>query len=163
ALEGGEHPGVAFGSGMAAIAAVFSFVPAGGTVVLPRHAYQVTLGVADDLATRAGVRVVRVDVADTDQVGGPLAGAALLLGAPPALVASPPTPLLGAAGLPVLPAAARGRGVLPAVDTTSATPLGPRPLDHGADVVVHSVTKYLAGHSDVVLGAAVARTPELTA
>ncbi|ARU50289.1 cystathionine gamma-synthase [Cellulosimicrobium cellulans] len=157
ALEGGEHPGVAFGSGMAAIAAVFSLVPAGGKVVLPRHAYQVTLGFADDLAARAGVEVVRVDVADTDQVIAALDGASLLL------VESPTNPMLEVADLPVLLAAARDRGVLTAVDNTFATPLGQQPLAHGADVVVHSVTKYLAGHSDVVLGAAVARTAELTA
>ncbi|WP_426309067.1 trans-sulfuration enzyme family protein [Cellulosimicrobium sp. E-16] len=157
ALEGGDHPGVAFGSGMAAIAAVFSVVPAGGKVVLPRHAYQVTLGFADDLAVRAGVEVVRVDVADTDQVVAALDGASLLL------VESPTNPMLEVADLPVLLAAARERGVLTAVDNTFATPLGQQPLAHGADVVVHSVTKYLAGHSDVVLGAAVARTAELTA
>ncbi|WP_264030687.1 trans-sulfuration enzyme family protein [Cellulosimicrobium sp. SH8] len=157
ALEGGEHPGVAFGSGMAAIAAVLSLVPAGGKVVLPRHAYQVTLGFADDLAARAGVEVVRVDVADTDQVVAALDGASLLL------VESPTNPMLEVADLPVLLAAARDRGVLSAVDNTFATPLGQQPLAHGADVVVHSVTKYLAGHSDVVLGAAVARTAELTA
>jgi cystathionine gamma-synthase len=156
-LEGGEHPGVAFGSGMAAIAAVFSLVPAGGKVVLPRHAYQVTLGFADDLAARAGVEVVRVDVADTDQVVAALDGASLLL------VESPTNPMLEVADLPVLLVAARERGVLTAVDNTFATPLGQQPLAHGADVVVHSVTKYLAGHSDVVLGAAVARTAELTA
>ncbi|MBN0041216.1 aminotransferase class I/II-fold pyridoxal phosphate-dependent enzyme [Cellulosimicrobium cellulans] len=157
ALEGGEQAGVVFGSGMAAIAAVFSVVPAGGKVVLPRHAYQVTLGFADDLAARAGVEVVRVDVADTDQVVAALDGASLLL------VESPTNPMLEVADLPVLLAAARERGVLTAVDNTFATPLGQQPLSHGADVVVHSVTKYLAGHSDVVLGAAVARTAELTA
>ncbi|MFE6235674.1 trans-sulfuration enzyme family protein [Cellulosimicrobium sp. NPDC057862] len=157
ALEGGEHPGVAFGSGMAAIAAAFSVVPAGGKVVLPRHAYQVTLGFADDLAARAGVEVVHVDVADTDQVVAALDGASLLL------VESPTNPMLEVADLPALLAAARERGVLTAVDNTFATPLGQQPLAHGADVVVHSVTKYLAGHSDVVLGAAVARTAELTA
>ncbi len=157
ALEGAAEPGVVFASGMAAVAAVFSFVPAGGKVVLPRHAYQVTLGFADDLAARAGVEVVRVDVADTDQVLDALDGASLLL------VESPTNPMLEVADLPVLLAAARERGVLTAVDNTFATPLGQQPLAHGADVVVHSVTKYLAGHSDVVLGAAVARTPELVA
>ncbi len=157
ALEGAAEPGVVFASGMAAIAAAFSFVPAGGKVVLPRHAYQVTLGFADDLAARAGVEVVRVDVADTDQVLDALDGASLLL------VESPTNPMLEVADLPVLLAAARERGVLTAVDNTFATPLGQQPLAHGADVVVHSVTKYLAGHSDVVLGAAVARTPEFVA
>jgi cystathionine gamma-synthase len=155
ALEGAERPAVAFSSGMAAIASVFAFVPAGGTVVVPRHAYQVTLGFADDLARRAGVTVVRVDVADTEQVVAALDGASLLL------LESPTNPMLEVADLPVLLATARERGVLTAVDNTFATPLGQRPLDHGADLVVHSVTKYLAGHSDVVLGAVVASTDEL--
>ncbi|WP_435736442.1 aminotransferase class I/II-fold pyridoxal phosphate-dependent enzyme [Cellulosimicrobium sp. PMB13] len=155
ALEGAEQPGVVFSSGMAAIASVFSFVPAGGVVVVPRHAYQVTLGFADDLAQRAGVEVRRVDVADTDQVVAALDGASLLL------VESPTNPMLEVADLPVLLAAARERGVLTAVDNTFATPLGQRPLDQGADLVVHSVTKYLAGHSDVVLGAVVTSSEDL--
>lgn len=154
-LEGSPVPAVAFASGMAGIAAIFSFVPAGGVVVVPRHAYQVTLGFADDLAQRAGVDIRRVDVADTDQVVAALDGASLLL------VESPTNPMLEVADLPVLLAEARRRGVLTAVDNTFATPLVQRPLEHGADLVVHSVTKYLAGHSDVVLGAVVAASDEL--
>lgn len=154
-LEGAGRPGVVFSSGMAALASVFAFVPVGGTVVVPRHGYQVTLGFADDLAQRAGVRVVRVDVADTDQVVAALDGASLLL------LESPTNPMLEVADLPVILAAARAQGVLSAVDNTFATPLGQQPLAHGADLVVHSVTKYLAGHSDVVLGAVVASTDAL--
>lgn len=155
ALEGAAQPAVVFSSGMAAIAAVFAFVPVGGTVVVPRHAYQATLGFADDLAKRADVRVVRVDVADTEQVVAALDGASLVL------LESPTNPMLEVADLPALLAAARERGVLSAVDNTFATPLGQQPLAHGADLVVHSVTKYLAGHSDVVLGAVVASTDDL--
>jgi len=154
-LEGADRPAGACASGMAAGAAAFSFVPAGGTVVVPRHAYQVTLGFADDLARRAGVRVVRVDVADTAQVVAALDGADLVL------LESPTNPMLEVADLPVLLAAARDRGVLSVVDNTFATPLGQQPLALGADLVVHSATKYLAGHSDVVLGAVVASTDEL--
>jgi len=154
-LEGADRPAGACASGMAAGAAACSFVPAGGTVVVPRHAYQVTLGFADDLARRAGVRVVRVDVADTAQVVAALDGADLVL------LESPTNPMLEVADLPVLLAAARDRGVLSVVDNTFATPLGQQPLALGADLVVHSATKYLAGHSDVVLGAVVASTDEL--
>lgn len=155
ALEGASEPAVAFSSGMAAIAAVLAHVPAGGVVVVPRHAYQVTLGYCDDLAARYGVEVRRVDVADTDQVVAALDGADLLL------VESPTNPMLEVADLPALLAAARERGVRTAVDNTFSTPLGQRPLEHGADVVVHSVTKYLAGHSDVVLGAVVTSDPAI--
>ncbi|WP_043110038.1 trans-sulfuration enzyme family protein [Paraoerskovia marina] len=155
ALERASEPGVVFASGMAAIASVFSFVPVGGVVVVPRHAYQVTLGFADDLAARADVTVRRVDVADTDQVVAALDGADL------AILESPTNPMLEVADLPALLDAARQRGVLTAVDNTFATPLGQQPLALGADLVVHSVTKYLAGHSDVVLGAVVTDNPEL--
>jgi cystathionine gamma-synthase len=148
ALEGGAH-GVVFGSGMAAIAATLDGVPDGGAVVVPRHAYQVTLGYLDDLAARHGVEVRRVDVADTDQVVAALDGASLLV------AESPTNPMLEVADLPAILAAARERGVRSVVDNTFATPLGQNPLALGADVVVHSVTKYLAGHSDVVLGAVV--------
>jgi cystathionine gamma-synthase len=148
ALEGGGH-GIVFGSGIAAIAAALGDVPDGGVVVVPRHAYQVSLGFLDDLAARHRVEVRRVDIADTAQVVAALDGADLLL------AESPTNPMLEVADLPVILSAARERGVRTVVDNTFATPLGQRPLELGADVVVHSVTKYLAGHSDVVLGAVV--------
>ncbi|PJI93254.1 trans-sulfuration enzyme family protein [Luteimicrobium subarcticum] len=153
ALEGASRPALVFGSGMAAVAAVFSLVPPGSTVVVPRHAYQVSLGLADDLAARHGGTVIRVDVDRTDEVLEVVAGldpARSLL-----WLESPTNPMLEVADLPALLAAARERGVLSAVDNTFATPLGQNPLAWGADVVVHSATKYLAGHSDVVLGVTV--------
>ncbi|GAA1708130.1 aminotransferase class I/II-fold pyridoxal phosphate-dependent enzyme [Isoptericola hypogeus] len=156
ALEGAPH-GVVFGSGMAAVIAAIGHVPEQGVVVAPRHAYQVSLGYLDDLAAKRGVEVRRVDIADTDQVVAALDGAHVLL------AESPTNPMLEVADLPAILAAARERGVRSVVDNTFATPLGQRPLDLGADVVVHSVTKYLAGHSDVVLGAAVTRDDELAA
>ena len=76
-------------------------------------------------------------------------------------VESPTNPMLEVADLPALVAGAHAVGALVAVDNTFATPLGQRPLEHGADVVVHSVTKYLSGHSDVVLGAVVTSDPGL--
>ncbi|PZR52325.1 cystathionine gamma-synthase [Xylanimonas oleitrophica] len=156
-LEGAVLPGIVFGSGMAAVAAALSLVPDRGVLVVPRHAYQVSLGYADDLTARHGVEVRRVDIADTDQV------VAAMDGADVALLESPTNPMLEVADLPVLLAAARERGVRTVVDNTFATPLGQNPLAHGADVVLHSVTKYLAGHSDVVLGALVTDDPELDA
>ena len=151
-LEGSSRPALVFASGMAAIAAVMSLVPHGGRLVVPRHAYQVTLAFAADLAARAGVEVVRVDIADTGAVAAAVHGprpASLLW------IESPTNPMLEVADIPALVEAAHAAGVPVAVDNTFATPLGQRPLAWGADVVVHSVTKYLAGHSDVVLGAVV--------
>lgn len=156
ALEEATEPAVVFGSGMAAIAAALSSVPAGGKVVVPRHAYQVTLGLLDDLAQRYGVIVVRVDIADTPAVIAHLAGAHVLW------IESPTNPMLEVADLPALIAAGHAAGALVMVDNTFATPLVQRPLGLGADVVVHSASKYLAGHSDVVLGIAVSNDAELT-
>jgi cystathionine gamma-synthase len=146
-LEGGDA--LVLASGMAAVAAVLSALPHGGTVVAPDAAYN---GVVDTLADRVaeGSAVVRpVDVTDTDAVVRALDGADLLW------LESPTNPLLEVADLPTLLAAARERVVLSVVDNTFATPLLQRPLELGADVVVHAVTKYLAGHSDVLLGAVV--------
>lgn len=160
ALEcAGGEPGRAlvFSSGMAAVAAVFALVPDGGTLVLPRHAYQAGMVLARQISERHGVSLRYVDIADTDAVVAALDGADLLL------VESPTNPMLEVADLPAVLGAARAAGVRSVVDNTFATPLGQRPLEHGADVVLHSVTKYLAGHSDVVLGALVTRDAELAA
>ncbi|MBO0899910.1 PLP-dependent transferase [Cellulomonas sp. zg-ZUI222] len=155
-------PATVYASGMAAVDAALSLVPVGGRVVVPRHAYQVTLVLLGELAGRGLLRVEPVDVADTDAVVAAVRGGA---DGPADLLwlESPTNPMLEVADLPALVAAAHEVGALVAVDSTFATPLLQRPLAHGADVVVHSVTKYLAGHSDVVLGATVTDDPELHA
>ncbi|MEZ0449585.1 trans-sulfuration enzyme family protein [Cellulomonas sp. ICMP 17802] len=157
-LEGSAHPALVFGSGMAAIAAALSLVPPGGRLVLPRHSYQVTLGYAQDLHERLGVDVALVDIDDTDAVLAALREPTSML-----WVETPTNPMLEVADLPVLVEAAHAAGALVGVDNTFATPLVQRPFAHGADVVVHSVTKYLAGHTDVVLGAALADDDDLHA
>jgi cystathionine gamma-synthase len=150
ALEGGRA--LLFASGMAAVAAVVDLVRLGGRVVVPTAAYNGTLTLLSELAERQRVEVVPVEVADTGAVRAGLAAGADLL-----WLETPTNPLLEVADLPALVAAGHEAGALVAVDNTFATPLLQRPIDSGADVVVHSVTKYLAGHSDVVLGATVAR------
>ncbi len=159
-LEQAPSPALVYASGMAAVAAALSLVPPGGRLVLPRHVYQITAQLAHDLARQARVRLALVDVQDTEQVVRAVQGtdgsaqpAAMLW------VESPSNPMLEVADLPALVAAAHAAGTLVVVDNTFATPLGQRPLVVGADVVVHSVTKYLSGHSDVVLGAALAADP----
>lgn len=160
ALEGAAH-GLVLGSGMAAVAAAMSLLAPGGLLVLPRHAYQVAHAYADDLARRSGVRVERVAVENTAEVLAALDDARRH-GTPSLLwLESPTNPLLEVADLPALIAGAHERGALVVVDNTFATPLAQRPLALGADVVVHSVTKYLAGHSDVVLGAVLTDRPAL--
>ncbi|MFL4478001.1 trans-sulfuration enzyme family protein [Paeniglutamicibacter sp. ORCA_105] len=154
-LEDCELPALAYASGMAAVAAALSLLPAGGTIVIPSHAYNGSLSLVAELEKTLGLTVRRVDLADTD------AAIAALAGADMAWLESPTNPMLEVADLPVLLAAAREAGVLTVVDNTFSTPLRQRPLQQGADVVVHSATKYMGGHSDVVLGAVVTRNPAL--
>ncbi len=153
ALEGGTA--LSFASGMAAISAALELTAPGGVVVVPDGAYNTTLALAEHLAATGRIALCRVPVAETARVVEALDGAATLW------VESPTNPLLDVAEIGVLCEAARERGVLTVVDNTFATPLLQRPLELGADVVVHSVTKFLAGHSDVVLGAAIARDEDL--
>lgn len=150
ALEGTPVPGVLFGSGMAAIAATLSLVPPGGRVVLPRTAYNTTLALTDSLTQEKRIQVRHVDITDALEVTPSLSGASMLW------IESPTNPLLEIADLSALVNAARTRGVLVVADNTFATPLGQQPFDFGVDIVVHSATKYLSGHSDVVLGIALA-------
>ncbi|WP_405216563.1 trans-sulfuration enzyme family protein [Agrococcus sp. Ld7] len=155
ALEGGEC--ISFASGMAAVSAVLAQVPVGGAVVVPRHSYQHTLALLDDGASAGRYEVRRVDVADAAAVEAALPGAAMVW------LESPTNPALEIADLPRLTAAARAAGVVSVVDSTFASPLLQRPLELGADVVVHSATKLIAGHSDVVLGAVVTDQAALAA
>ncbi len=162
-LEGGSA--LAFASGMAGISAALELTAPGAVVVVPDGAYSNTLALLGELAGTGRVTVRTVPVADTPAVlavldeaagaGGGASGGGLLW------VESPTNPLLDVAEVAVLCAAARERGMLSVVDNTFATPLLQRPLELGADVVVHSVTKYLAGHSDVLLGAVVTRDDAL--
>ncbi len=144
ALEGG--PALAFGSGMAAISAVFALVPLGGTVVIPDTPYSGTSQLARELEAAGRIRVRPVPQADTEAVLAALDGADLIV------LESPSNPMMDVADLPAVLAAARQGGVLSAVDNTFATPLLQQPLSLGAHLVVHAATKYLSGHSDVLLG-----------
>ena len=154
-LEHATLPALVYSSGLAAVMAALSLIPAGGTLVMPRHSYQGSLVLAAGEADAGRFTVKTVDIADTDAVLKTLQGAAMLW------LESPTNPMLEVAEIEVLTRAAHDAGALVVVDNTFSTPLVTRPLELGADVVVHSVTKYLAGHSDVVLGAAVTSDPAL--
>ena len=153
ALEGGTA--VAFASGLAAISAVIESLPAGATVVLPAGAYTGTRRLVADLSTRGRVHGRLVDLTDTAATLAACDGAALLW------LESPSNPLLEIADVPTLAAGGRERGALVAMDNTFSTPLLQRPLELGVQVVVHSATKLLSGHSDVVMGVAIARDEQL--
>ena len=156
-LEGSEVPGLVYGSGMAAVTAGLSLVPIGGTVLVPQAAYNGTVALAQQLQADGALTVRQTDPADTDAVIAALEGADLIW------LESPTNPQLDVAELPRIIEAAKARGVTVVVDNTFSTPLRQRPLQLGADVVVHSATKFIAGHSDVLLGIVVVSDPELRA
>jgi cystathionine gamma-synthase len=151
-LEGGEA--VAFASGMAAAAAVFDLLPVGATVALGDDCYQGVAGLAAAGAALGRWQVVRVGVQDTAR-WLELAGDADLL-----WLESPSNPLLAVADLAAICEPRRKPDALVVVDSTFATPLAQRPLELGADLVMHSATKYLGGHSDLLLGAVVAASED---
>ncbi|MGI9157577.1 MAG: trans-sulfuration enzyme family protein [Marmoricola sp.] len=153
ALEGGRC--LAFGSGLAAVATVFDLVALGEKVVAPRHAYQGSLMQLADLESRGRVQAQLVDIEDTDAVVAACEDASLVW------VESPTNPALEVADLPAIIAAAHEAGAYVAVDNTFATPILQQPLSLGADLVVHSATKYVAGHSDALLGAVATADEEL--
>ena len=165
-LEGADLPALVFSSGLAAVAAALSLVPAGGILVMPRHSYQGSLLLAAQEAANGRFTVRTVDIADTGEVLRALHGTAAdsgEAGRPASMlwVESPTNPMLEVAEIEVLARAAHDAGALVVADNTFSTPLVTRPLELGADVVLHSVTKYLAGHSDVVLGALATSEEEL--
>ncbi len=143
-LEGGQT--LSFSSGMAAISAVFSILPIGAPVVASNQGYSGTMGLLNQHHASGRLEVRFVDITKTDEVIAALKGAALLW------LESPTNPCLDIADLPTLIAAAKKQTIGVGVDNTFATPLVQQPLAMGADIVMHSVTKFLAGHSDVVLG-----------
>jgi cystathionine beta-lyase/cystathionine gamma-synthase len=162
ALEAARLPGPAaaqpFTSGMAVISAVFwTFTEAGAHVVAPAAVYGGTYGFLRDVAGKFGVRTDFVDVTNLDQVRAALRPETRIVYAE--TVANPTTAV---ADLPALADLAHQAGALLVVDSTLAPPPVCRPLEHGADLVLHSATKYLGGHSDAT-GGVVTGSPELIA
>jgi len=152
-LEGGEA--LAFSSGMAAAAAVFDQLAAGAQVVLPDDCYQGVAALAMAGAKKGIWQVRRLAVEDTPGWVAAALEADLLW------LESPSNPLLKIADVAAVCAAPRKSGAILAVDNTFATPLNQRPLQLGADVSMHSATKYIGGHSDLLAGILVARNPTL--
>lgn len=155
ALEAGTA--VAFSSGMAAASAVFDLLGAGAVVVVPADVYGGVAAFVADGAERLGWDVRRVDNTDTAGWRTACPGASLVW------LESPSNPLLEVTDLAPVIGAAKAAGALVAVDNTFATPLVQQPLALGADLVVHSATKLIGGHSDLLAGVAVAADEELAA
>ncbi|GAA4856744.1 cystathionine gamma-synthase [Saccharopolyspora cebuensis] len=149
-LERGRY-GRAFASGMAATDAVLRAVlRPGDHVIIPDDAYGGTFRLIDKVLTGWGVEFSPVRLSDVDAVRAEIRPETKMI-----WVESPTNPLLNIADIAVLAQVARQAGALLAVDNTFASPYLQQPLELGADVVVHSTTKYLGGHSDVVGGAVV--------
>lgn len=154
-LEGGADT-VCFGTGMAAINALFlAYLNAGDHAIISDVVYGGTYRLATRVFARFGVEFSFVDTADAASVGKALRKNTRLV-----LTETPANPTLKLTDLAAISAVTRPKGVLHAVDNTFLTPYYQRPLELGADLVVHSTTKYFDGHNATVGGAVVARTAE---
>ena len=154
-LEGGTR-GFAFGSGMAAITAVLSLFRTGDKVLISKNVYGGTFRVLDKVFKSFGLGYALADTGDVVALD-----AAITPGVKAVLVESPANPLLTVSDLAAVAFVAKRRGLLMIVDNTFMTPYLQKPLALGADIVVHSATKYLGGHSDLVAGLAVTNRPEI--
>ncbi len=148
-LDGGAGA-VVLSAGVAALAAVLGTVPPGAAVVGPHNGYSGTRRLLHELDAAGRIETRLVDIADTDAVAAASTGAALCC------LETITNPLLTVCDVPACAAAAHAAGARVLVDSTLTPPCAMRPLGFGADLVVHSLTKYAGGHSDLVLGAVIA-------
>lgn len=154
ALEGGAA-GIAFASGMAAATAVFQSLRPGDHLILADDAYYGMRRVLGTLFATWGLSVTAVDLTDMGHLEAAFTATTRLVWAE-----TPSNPLLKITDLAAVAERTHAHGALLAVDNTWATPLLQRPLDLGADIVMHSLTKYLGGHSDVLGGGLVLKDAE---
>jgi cystathionine gamma-lyase len=154
-LEGGKH-GIAFSSGLAAIECVVKLLSAGDHVVSEENTYGGTNRMFNHVLSRLGIDFTFVDSRDPDQVRDAVRPETKLLH-----METPTNPMMRLCDLEAMAGIAKEAGALLMVDNTFATPFNQRPLEMGADVVAHSTTKYLNGHSDVLGGMLVVDDDEL--
>ena len=155
-LENGQR-GFAFGSGMAAIATALELFPAGSHVVAMDDVYGGTFRLFERVRkSTASLSVTYADLSDPENFAASITPATKLV-----WIETPTNPLLKIVDIEAIAAVARKRGVIVGCDNTFASPYCQRPLDLGADIVMHSATKYIAGHSDVVGGVLVVKDKEL--
>jgi cystathionine beta-lyase/cystathionine gamma-synthase len=155
ALEGGAA-GFAFATGMAAETTVLMLFRAGGRIVVHSDLYGGTHRVLESVFREIGVEAVYVDLRDLGALENALAP-----GAKAVWIESPTNPLMNLVDLAAVSAAAHRHNAIAICDNTFLSPYFQRPLEFGIDIVVHSTTKYINGHSDVVGGAAVVGNPDL--
>ncbi len=154
-LEGGTH-GLAFASGMAAITAVLQLFKTGDRVLISSNVYGGTYRVLDKVFMRFGLEYGIVDTSDSTAIETAITDDVRAI-----LIESPANPLMTVTDIAAVATLAKAYGVLTIVDNTFMTPYLQRPLALGADIVIHSATKYLGGHSDLVAGLVVVKDDAL--
>jgi cystathionine beta-lyase/cystathionine gamma-synthase len=154
-LEGGAK-GFAFSSGMAAITTVLTLFRSGDRILISDDLYGGTYRLFDQVFSRFGLVGDYADTSDLDSVKAGITPSTRAI-----LVETPTNPRMKISDLRAIAALARERGILTIVDNTFLTPYLQKPLDLGADIVIHSGTKYLGGHNDLLAGLAVVKEPDL--
>ena len=154
-LEGGAR-GLAFSSGMAAISTAFLLLSKGDHVLITEDVYGGTYRMITQVLSRFGVEYTFVDMTDLNQVASQIKNNTKVL-----YIETPSNPLLKVTDIRGIVKLAKANGCLTFLDNTFLTPALQRPLDLGVDIVLHSATKFLSGHSDVVAGLAVVKDAEL--
>jgi cystathionine gamma-lyase/homocysteine desulfhydrase len=154
-LEGGSR-GLAFASGLAALSTIMMLFDAGDHLIIGDDVYGGTFRLQDKVFRRLGLEAAYVDTSSVSRVAEAITPTTRAI-----LIETPTNPLLKITDLAAISKLAKAHNLLLIVDNTFATPFWQRPLEFGADIVWHSATKYLGGHSDVVAGLAVVQNAEL--
>ena len=160
-LENGEY-GLAFGSGMAAITAVLSLFKSGDKIIIPNNLYGGTFRVVDKVFKNFNITYEIVDISNEEEVKRVFEEESLKAGIKAIFIETPTNPLMDITDIESIAQIAKKYGALSIVDNTFMTPYLQRPLEFGADIVVHSATKYLGGHSSVVAGLIAVKDKELS-
>jgi cystathionine beta-lyase len=155
ALEGAKY-GFLYSTGMAAISSVLLTFSQGDHLIVSKYVYGGTFRILEEVLNRFGIDHSFVDLADLDAVR-----AAIKPNTKAIYIETPSNPILAVTDIPAVVAIAKEKGLLTIADNTFMSPVLQKPLELGVDIVVHSATKFLSGHSDIVAGAAITKDKAL--
>lgn len=155
ALEGAKY-GFLYSTGMAAISSVLLTFSQGDHLIVSKYVYGGTFRILEEVLNRFGIDHSFVDLADLDAVR-----AAIKPSTKAIYIETPSNPILAVTDIPAVVAIAKEKGLLTIADNTFMSPVLQKPLELGVDIVVHSATKFLSGHSDIVAGAAITKDKAL--